>query len=80
MKIEVLGSGCTNCKKLFELTKKAISELNQRIEVEHITNIQRILELGLMQSPVLIINGKPVLVGFIPDIEKIKSIIKNNLS
>lgn len=75
MKIQVLGSGCTTCKKLFELTKKAVEELNLKTEVEYITDIQKIVAMGLMQSPVLVVNDKPVLVGSTSDIEKIKGLI-----
>jgi small redox-active disulfide protein 2 len=77
MKIQVLGSGCATCKKLFELTKKAVSELNLKTEVEYITDIQKIVAMGLMQSPVLVVDDKPVLVGFTSDIKKIKGLINN---
>lgn len=76
MKIQVLGSGCPTCKKLFELTKQAVAELKLKTEVEYITDIQKIVEMGVMSSPVLAINGKPVLAGSLPDIEKIKKLIK----
>ena len=76
MKIQVLGSGCPSCKKLFELTKKAAEELALKTEVEYITDIQKIVEMGVMSSPVLAVNGKPILTGFVPDIEKIKEAIK----
>jgi len=79
MKIQVLGSGCPTCKKLFELTKKAVEELELKTEVEYITNIQKIIEMGVMSSPVLAINGKPALAGSLPDIEKIKNMIKENI-
>jgi small redox-active disulfide protein 2 len=76
MKIQVLGSGCPTCKKLFELTKQAVDELGLKIEVEYITDIQRIVEMGVMSSPVLAIDGKPAITGFLPDIKKIKDTIK----
>jgi len=76
MQIQVLGSGCPSCKKLFELTKKAAEELKLKTEVEYITDIQKIVEMGVMSSPVLAINGKPILTGFVPNIEKIKEAIK----
>jgi small redox-active disulfide protein 2 len=79
MNIQVLGSGCPTCKKLFELTKKAVEELKLKTEVEYVTDIQKIIEMGVMSSPVLAINGKPILAGFVPDIEKIKKIIKDSL-
>lgn len=78
MKIQVLGSGCPTCKKLYELTTKAVSELGLKIKVDYITDIQKIVEMGLMQSPVLAINDKPVMVGFLPDVEAIKKLIQEN--
>ena len=78
-KIEVIGSGCATCKKLFEIVQKAVSELKMDVKVEYITDIQKIVAMGLMQSPVLTINDKPVLVGFTSDIEKIKKLIQENI-
>jgi len=75
--IQVLGSGCPTCKKLFELTKQAMQELGINTEVEYITDIQKIVEMGVMQSPVLAINGKPVMTGSVSDVEKIKKIIND---
>jgi len=76
MQIQVLGSGCPTCKKLFELTKQAVNELELKTEVEYITDIQKIIEMGVMSSPVLAINGKPAITGFLPNMEKIKETIK----
>jgi len=78
MKIQVLGSGCVTCKKLFELTKQAVEEMGLKTEVEYVTDIQKIVEMGVMSSPVLAIDGKPVLTGFLPGIGKIKEIITEN--
>ena len=75
MKIQVLGSGCKTCKKLYEITQKAASELNLSENVEYITDVQQIIAMGLMQSPILAINDKPVMVGFSSDLEKIKKLI-----
>jgi small redox-active disulfide protein 2 len=76
MKIQVLGSGCPTCKSLYELTQKAVNELGLDEEVEYITDVSKIIEMGLMTSPVLAIDGKAVMVGFTPDIEVIKDLIK----
>jgi len=78
MTIKVLGSGCSTCKKLYELTKQAVSELGIKTNVEYITDIEQILKLGVMQSPVLAINNAPVMVGYLPDIDRIKELIKEN--
>lgn len=80
MKIQILGSGCPSCKKLYELTQKAISEMGLTCKAEYVTDISKIAEMGVMQSPVLAINGKPAIVGSVPDINKIKKVIKENMS
>ncbi len=79
MAIQVLGSGCSNCKKLFEMTKEAVKQLNRTDEVEYSTDVSKIIEMGIMSSPVLAVNGKPVMVGFTPDIEKIKRAISEGI-
>jgi len=79
MRIQVLGSGCTTCKKLNDMTVQAVKELGLKDNVEYLTGdlgTSKIIEMGIMSSPVLVVNDKPVMVGFTPDIEKIKSLIQ----
>jgi small redox-active disulfide protein 2 len=78
-KIQVFGSGCPTCKKLFDLTQKATAELGLETKVEYITDLQKIIDLHVMQTPVLTVNGKVVMTGLIPNLEKIKNLIKENL-
>lgn len=79
MKIQVIGSGCATCKKLHEMTVKAVEELKLKAKVEYLTGregIRKIIELGVMNSPVLVKDGKPVMIGFTPDMEKIKKLLQ----
>jgi small redox-active disulfide protein 2 len=75
MKIQVFGSGCTSCKRLHELTTDAVEELGLEMEVEYIKDVTKLIEMGIMQSPVLTIDGKPVMIGLVPNKEKIKDLI-----
>jgi len=77
MKIQVIGSGCTTCKNLYELTKKAVGELGLQDEVEYSTDITKLLELGVMTSPVMVIDDKPVLLGSTTSIDKVKALIQS---
>ena len=77
MNIQVLGSGCAKCKKLYELTQEAVKQLKLDEKVEYITDVEKIIEMSVMSTPVLAIHGKPVMTGFVPDIEKIKSLLTN---
>lgn len=78
MRIEVLGSGCPSCKKLFELTKQAVKELGHTEEVSYSDDIQRIIAMGVMQVPVLVIDDKPVMTGTTDNVEKIKDFINGH--
>ncbi len=80
MKIQVLGSGCANCKRLYELTTEIVRESRLEASVDYITDVSKIIELGIMQSPVLTVNGKPVMTGFVPNKEKIKDLIFKELN
>lgn len=75
--LQVLGSGCPTCKKLFALTQEAASQLNLGIEVDYMTDIQKIIELGVMSSPVLMINGKIALMGQLPSLDKLKEVVSS---
>jgi small redox-active disulfide protein 2 len=76
MKIKVLGSGCSSCHQLFELTKKAVKELDIKEDVEYTEDIKEIIGMGVMEMPILAIDGKPVLTGAVSDIEKIKNALR----
>ena len=80
MIIQVLGSGCPTCEKLFKLTKQAVEELKLETEVEYVTDVQKIVAMGLMQSPVLAVDGKPALVGFVPDVKGVKEAIIKSIA
>jgi small redox-active disulfide protein 2 len=75
MKIEVIGSGCKKCKALFELTKETALELGITDTVAYSTDVMKIAAMGVMSSPLLAINGKPVLAGILPDKEELKQIL-----
>ena len=82
MKIKVLGSGCQTCQKLHELVKTIVAEVNETDVVEYITGdkcIQEILKTGAMSSPVLVVDGKVVMVGFNSNKDKVKEKIYGHI-
>ncbi len=60
MKIKVLGSGsgCASCNNLYEETLKAVKNMGKDYEVEYITDMKVMLELGIIAPPALMINEK----------------------
>jgi small redox-active disulfide protein 2 len=78
MEIKVLGTGCTNCKTLEKLVYNAVSELNIAADIEKVEDIQKIISYGIMRTPGLVINGRVVLSGRLPNIKELKEIIEQN--
>lgn len=60
IKISVLGTGCATCKKLHSTVEKVVKDNNIDAEVEYSTDVTRIIGLGLMYSPVLVVEGRPI--------------------
>lgn len=80
MNIRVIGPGCASCKRLFDLTVQAAQELGMKDEVEYSTDVQEIVSMGLMRSPVLSINGKAAVVGMVPDVATLKRLLSEETS
>jgi small redox-active disulfide protein 2 len=66
-KIEVLGSGCPNCRKLEANAREAIAIAGVEAEVRHVTDPREIVARGVMSTPGLVIDGKVVSTGRIPN-------------
>lgn len=72
--IKVLGSGCKNCHTLLENTKEAVNTIGLSVDVEYVTDMQKIMEYGVMSMPALVVNDKVVSSGKVlkaADIEKL---------
>ena len=72
MIIKVLGSGCTNCKRLEENTRKAVEELGLNATIEKVTDFKEIMRYGVMRTPALVVDEKVKVWGRVPTAEEIK--------
>lgn len=72
MIIKILGSGCTNCRKLEENTKKAASELGIDATFEKVTEYKDIVSYGVLKTPGLVVDGVVKLSGRVLSSEEIK--------
>ena len=66
IEIKVLGPGCANCKRLEQIAHKVVDTLAVDARIEKVTNYTEIVELGVMATPGLIVNGEVVSSGRIP--------------
>lgn len=75
MKIQVLGSGCANCKRLLQIVELSVKDLSIEAEIQYVTDMESIANSGLLRTPGLIINQKIVSYGRVPTIDEVKALI-----
>ena len=78
MRIKVIGSGCPTCTKLHQWIVKLKDEGKIKADVEYSKDIKELIELGVMGSPALVIDGKVANVGMPESEEKLLEIIKKS--
>lgn len=75
MKIEVLGTGCADCIKLYENTRKALDESGKEAEVVKVEGISAMLKYGILNPPALVIDGQVKFSGQLLTIAEIKEML-----
>lgn len=76
MIIEILGSGCANCKKLEQNAVQAVNAAGISAEIRKVQDMEKILEYGVMMTPGLVIDGKVKSAGKVLTYEEILKFIK----
>lgn len=76
MKIQILGTGCSKCKKLSENAEKAAEELGLDYTIEKITDIEDIMAFNVMMTPALAIDDVVKLSGKVSSVKEIKNILQ----
>ncbi len=75
MIIEILGSGCPNCRTLESRAMQALEETGIAAEIRKVTDYAAIASYGVMHTPAMVIDGKVVSAGRVLKLEEIKSLI-----
>jgi len=74
-KIEILGPGCNRCKETFRVVQQVVETDHLEADVVKVESIERMVELGLMATPGVVIDGKVVVYGRIPKADEIRAIL-----
>lgn len=76
-KIQILGTGCPKCKKLTEAADQAAQSLGIEYSLEKVTDINQIMDFGVMATPALAVDGDVKVSGRVPGIEELKTILSS---
>lgn len=73
--IEVLGTGCAKCKRLFANVQEAVKDLKIAPEVVKVDSLDEIVNRGVMMTPALFIDGEVRAEGRVPGVNEIKHML-----
>jgi len=74
-RLQILGTGCPKCKKLAENAEAAAKDLGIEYEIEKVSDINKIMQFGVMMTPALAVDGQVKILGKVPSVQEIKEII-----
>jgi len=78
LKIEILGKGCSKCNYLEKTAREAVQKAGINAEIEHVYDLNKIIERNVFSTPALVIDGKVVIAGRLPTVEEVTALLKKN--
>jgi small redox-active disulfide protein 2 len=76
VEIKILGPGCSSCKRLYAETERPVAQAGQPATLAKVKAIQDIVGYGVMRTPALVIDGRVMASGRIPDAAEIVTLIR----
>lgn len=74
-KIQILGTGCAKCEKLADNARQAADNLKLDYQLEKVTDLNQIMNFGVMTTPGLAVNGKVLIAGKVPSPAEIEKLL-----
>lgn len=74
-KLQILGIGCSKCRKLAENAEAAARALGLEYELAKVTDLAEIAAFGVMMTPALAVDGEVKVVGKVPSPEALKPLL-----
>jgi small redox-active disulfide protein 2 len=75
MNIKILGTGCSRCKSLEQVTRNAVAEMGIKADIVKEEDIVKIMSYGIMHTPALVVDEKVALSGRVPTLSEIKQVL-----
>ena len=74
-RVEVLGPGCTRCKETYRVVRQVVETDHLDVDVEKVESLERMIELGLIATPGVAVDGKVVFSGRIPKADEVRKLL-----
>jgi small redox-active disulfide protein 2 len=72
MQVKILGTGCANCRNTLKLIEEVAAAKGVAIQMEKVEDMPSIVKYGVMSTPGVVIDGKVVHAGGVPDRKQVE--------
>ncbi|PLW69025.1 thioredoxin family protein [Pseudohalioglobus lutimaris] len=76
MKLQIYGSGCEKCKSLAANAEAAAQALGVSFEMEKVTDMNAIIDAGVMRTPALAVDGKVIIQGKVASADEVRALLE----
>ncbi len=73
--IEILGPGCPRCQQTFRVVCEVVERAGLDVEVHKVENIDRMIELGVLATPAVVVDGELKLAGQVPKATLVRKLL-----
>jgi small redox-active disulfide protein 2 len=70
--VKILGTGCTSCKATQKLVEDVLAAKDLTAQVDKVEDILSIMKYGVMSTPGVVVDGRVVHSGGVPNRAQIK--------
>ena len=74
--VKVLGAGCKSCHEMYENAQAAVKALGLDVEVEYITDMEKVMTYGVMSMPAMVVNEKVVSMGKVLKVAEVEKLLR----
>ena len=76
MKLSIYGKGCRKCEQLTDNARAAAEALGLSVEIEKVTDMNAIIDKGVMRTPALGVDGEVIIEGKVASAEEIQRLLE----
>jgi small redox-active disulfide protein 2 len=73
--IEILGPGCPRCQETYRVVAQVVEQSGLDAEVRKDESIDRMVELGVLATPAVVVDGELKSAGQIPKPELVRKLL-----
>ncbi|WP_417829818.1 thioredoxin family protein [Thalassospira sp.] len=75
MKLSIYGSGCAKCQTLAKNAEAAAQALDLSYEIEKVTDMNQIIDAGIMHTPALLVDDEILVEGKVATPDEIRKLL-----